>query len=392
MSYVNKVTVSTGPTKDTIYIIGALPGLNATIDATGSFEKTLLNNINFIDLIPATYDIKAIQSLINASVTAAQYLAGSKELKDPSSIFKKAFNDIDFSKLYSYNEKVSNISNKYFAKSLNKYLNDNTINENTKNIIRIISSNDSVFSETINNQFGDNDFMESISTNPLMGGAKAIAHNAVNFVNQGIKNFTKVDVKHTIQNIPKYSYGEALNMVTSLSESGYSGNSLSAILAKEFLGMNLALPRIFNESSYNNSLSLFIKLTSPTGLNSDILKYIINPLKILIIASAPFSFDGLTTYIPPVWKIKSYGNTDINIGVIDVITVTRGSLDTTYNDFLQPLSLDVRLTISSLSDRFANVIKTNIKQESLNIGMVTPSIYNESFKKTKKITDVVINL
>jgi len=386
MAYINKINKD----GDIYYIIGALPGLNQTIDKTGHFERTLLSNINFIDLIPITYDIKAISKIIDASVEAAKYIVGYENAKKPEAI-KKKYKDIDLSNLYTYTSKNNNITNKFFSLALSKYLKDNTINYTKKNIVRLIASNDSVFSENLQNQFGDNDFLQQISENPLIGGMHALMDKAKKFTNDAVKSATGIDTLGTIKNLPKYSYGQALTQLSKFSTSGKTG-SLEAIMAKEFLGMNIALPRIFNESSYTNSLNVFIKLTSPTGTNVDIEKYILNPLKILILAAAPFSFDGLTTYIPPVWGIKSYGNTEIKAGVIDVLTVTRGSLDTTYNDYLQPLSLDVRITISNLADRFANVFATNIKQESDNVGMVTPISYDSSFSKTKGITDIKINL
>jgi len=365
--------------------VGILPGLNSVIDPNYNFEKNLLTNISFIDFIPVVYRQQQISRIIDSITSIASYAVTGKEFKEAKTAVQKLF-DIPINGLYEYDASGRNEMAETFKKILEDYLDFKFSSTNFG--IKVIASNDSVFSENLQNDFNENQLLTEAMNNPLIGGSKAIVRKNIDAINNFIQKTAHVNVMHTVASLPKYSYADALSLLKNFAHD----NTFSSILQKEYLGFEIALPRIFRSSRYTNSLNVFIKLTSPSGHPDDVFRYVINPLKLLILMAAPLSGDGMTYFVPPIWQIKSHGNSFMKVGVIDVITVTRGSMETSYSDLLLPTSIDVRITISSLSDHFATVLN----KEDLNkneVGLTTVETNDEVFNTdTNNMEELYIKL
>jgi len=352
--------------------LGILPGYNEVIDTNNfDFEKDLMHNFTFIDLIPVSYSLKMLKGFYDMIKTGNPYnmiqgFFSNQEIQYREQLKTEMSKNFTGS-FYEYSADVSNSVAQTFSSALKKYF-GNYFSENNLHILRLIGSQDSVFSETLQNRFGDNNIVDDISFFGKNIGRKfaviaekAKAGSVLSFAGKAFDLFKE---------IPKYNYEMGINIMKSLA----GKTSLGSIFDKELLGLQISLPRIFENSSYIDSLNVFIRLTSPTGTDEDIRSYILTPLIILLTAAAPISFDGITYGYPPVWQIKSYGNSFQTVGIIDVITITRGSMETTYSDNLEPLSIDVRITLSSLNHHYATVLKDITKNSLLldnGVGMTT---------------------
>ena len=66
--------------------------------------------------------------------------------------------------------------------------------------------------------------------------------------------------------------------------------------------------------------------------------------------------------------MKGYGITNINLGYIESLSVTRGGEDTTYNKWRQPLSVNVSLSVRPAAEGFAMVSSKSDIVDVANIG------------------------
>jgi hypothetical protein len=199
--------------------------------------------------------------------------------------------------------------------------------------LRIIAANDSTFTESFNSSYGDENGVVG-----LYNQAKS-----AKFLQWG-KLWTK--------GIGSSSHSKLQDLVGGSGLFG-SGNSLERIAEGVAFGMNLSAPQMWNSSSYNSNLTVFIKLISPIGTEECIQKNILKPLLYLTAAAAPTTATGLLSGIPPLWTVEAHGVANFRLGAITSMTVIRGSFETTFSDKLQPTILDVRLTITPLLNDFA---------------------------------------
>jgi hypothetical protein len=121
--------------------------------------------------------------------------------------------------------------------------------------------------------------------------------------------------------------------------------------------MDMAVPTMWNGSSYTSNLTLFIKLVAPVGTSECIQKNILEPILYLLAASSPLTYNGIMYGFPLLWDIQGQGITNFRIGGIQNMSLIRGSFETTFNHLLQPTVIDVRLTLVPLLNDFA--VQTN---------------------------------
>jgi len=124
-------------------------------------------------------------------------------------------------------------------------------------------------------------------------------------------------------------------------------------------GKNVSLPKIWLDSTYTPSLQLNIKLISPYGAPNCIKKYVITPLMYLLIMVAPRTNDGLSYGYPRILRINYYGNSTINAGYISNLSIRRGGDDSNYNQYRQPLSVFVNMTIEPLVTGFGTLERSS---------------------------------
>ncbi len=336
-------------------IIGKIPGYNINIDHEKEFEKELMKGLTFIDLYPTSYtDSLDLINKLRDSTSGGDGNAGffGKKLEllfkspglvksNPSATTGEATTgdpsyDLFKSVLQRMQESFNFESDSTFAKAES---------------IRIVAANDSTFTETFTNSFGEE--------NMIVSGyetAKNIA-GRIPIVSQFLKGAKSFD-SMTMQNI----VGGMFDITSQ--QTGRSG--FAELATGAMLGMNIAAPQMWSASQYNSTLTLFIKLISPTGQPECIRKNILEPLLYLIAASSPITAYGMVYGYPLMWQVHAHGITNFRIGSIAALSIIRGSFETTFTTALQPTVIDVRLTIIPLLNDFAVQTKTG-----------APSIYDE---------------
>jgi hypothetical protein len=118
-------------------------------------------------------------------------------------------------------------------------------------------------------------------------------------------------------------------------------------------GSRISFPKIWAGTEYNPSLTCNIKLMSPYGHPDAIAKFIIEPLGKLLLLLAPRTYSGLTTQRPNFIALKSYGMANMNICSPSVLEIRRGGDDNSYNQYKQPLTVDIAMTFDSVCEGFA---------------------------------------
>jgi hypothetical protein len=118
-------------------------------------------------------------------------------------------------------------------------------------------------------------------------------------------------------------------------------------------GSRISFPKIWAGTEYNPSLTCNIKLMSPYGHPDAIAKFIIEPLGRLMLLLAPRTYSGLTTQRPNFVALKSYGMANMNICSPSVLEIRRGGDDNSYNQYKQPLTVDIAMTFDSVCEGFA---------------------------------------
>jgi len=325
--------VSDGANK--LAVVGLLPGYNNIIDTNSyDLEKDLLHNISFIDLQLATYAIGT-----------------SVKDKNIAEVIQTLVNDAFKGKhLYSYkafgaNDSSSNIK-KTFDTLISKYL----PGLQKINGVRMIASSDSMATETISNNFGESLINQLAQSSTIMQTAKSFSLYS---------NFIK-----------EMSYDYAFKLLNNETE------GILQVLKASALGIQIALPRFFESSNYSHTLSVFFKLTSPSGDEESVKTLVLDPLKLLMILASPNSMTGISYAYPFIYKVTAHGNSYMALGYISDITISKGSMETVYSDKYLPLSIDVRLNIRTLSENFANIVNKNEEFDFNILGLQSPATSN----------------
>jgi hypothetical protein len=430
-----------------------LPGLNSVIDPFGSITREFLNDMPIIDLVPASYSISLVNSLTNGLSTYASNLAGilangamtltytgmtifnnfqitndledkdyksasentkemdsasknadkyqekfNENVKNIKDEFKKSWAGLTSSNsrnkktssLYSYDDSPENISNKTYHKILDRYfeiIKSKKVNSkiNLKEVLglRIIGANDTIYTDSIQNGLNTN---QLLNTADSMLSSLKIVQKTTNLMG----GLTKLDYGSALSFFTSAQSGVA-NLSSSLGQTSNTAiGTLANLVTGKMLGVNIAFPKVYENSSYTNSFNLTIKLTSPTGHPDDIREYIQKPILMLLVAGSPISGDGVSYGFPLAWKVRGHGIADAKICYIENISVIRGSLDNHYSDFLQPINIDVRITLAPINSAFVSIFadeKTmSIDDEKNIVGVQTPYDLAESFHENYRQT------
>ena len=332
------------------YVIGKIPGYNSNIDNGNNYRSRLVGNLTKVKLTPTGYQINmgALSSDtspvgIAANLSNMYKVGGSIKgtipgttttIPDALTIWKNMLfsNSKAFQNLQYYNE------------------------------LDILCTNDSTMTETFSNGFGDSAIDDLSNLLTRSGIGKLITTGA-----KGIQAATTYN-----SNAMQGLLGAAANVGNKNAVESWA----KAISAKA-LNVKIALPKQWVDSQYDNTLQLMIKLVSPNGHPTAIAKNILEPLFMLTTAAAPITYDGIIMGYPMLWEIKTQGLMDIKLGAITAMTITRGGTETQFNNYGQPLNVDVRLTISPLADYYVTPI-------SLNSSPVGDDIYNNTLALNPK--------
>lgn len=133
-----------------------------------------------------------------------------------------------------------------------------------------------------------------------------------------------------------------------LSSASYGlANPLLALL----YGVNASLPKVWTDSSASFPRSSYrIKLISPYGNPYSQLFNIYLPLAMILAGSLPRS-TGSSTYTSPfLCQLYDRGRSNIELGVIESVNITRGTSNLAFTRSGHPNAIDVDMTIASLDE------------------------------------------
>lgn len=109
------------------------------------------------------------------------------------------------------------------------------------------------------------------------------------------------------------------------------------------------IPEVWDNSTFNKSYSFNFQLRSPSGDKYSIFYSLYVPLALLIAGAFPRSV-GQNAYTSP-FLVRAYskGMFAIPLGIIDSITITRGSSEYGWSRDMLPTQIDVSFTVKDLS-------------------------------------------
>lgn len=324
-------------------VIGKIPGYNSAINGNSNinYQNRLLNNLTVTNFSPIGYSIDFFGS-------DSVYKIGKDLKATNSTMVEQNFSKFGPSFL-TENLKLGSIGT-YSA--LNQWMEMQSgigiKNDNRIESFKIVSTNDSTIMETLSNQYIDN-YAETL--------ASKITNN--NMLSGLATGFTKI--------MPSIDSGVALNILSKASTIGRDnfgdyGQAASMLFGK-MIGIQSAFPKIWDRSNYNNTSSLTVKLVSPSGNPEDIERYVIDPLRFLILAASPVTFDGITYGFPPLWKVEAKGMITMNLAGISALSISRGGPDTIFNYKNMPTNIDVRLVVEPVVSGFATPMIPNLDDD-----------------------------
>lgn len=328
---------------DHLYI-GKIPAYNDKLTNIISYEERLKNNLTITTFSPTGYSINLFSADDDKTV-------GDNNTK--KTIYKMGgnlSNTIKFdegtitttSALDNWLKMQKNLMTGNYA--------DSSPFRNACKSFSIIATNDSTINETISNDYAPNKLGDVPSMLGSMLGQSSkdrleALRNTAQFAASGM---TSVDSMAMI------------NMLQQKDSFQKDQSQIFSLLASQAIGIQSALPKIWQRSDYNNTSSFTIKLVSPSGHHEDVRKFVIDPLLRLILAASPITYDGVSYGYPPIWKVQARGLLSMNLAAITAIVISRGGQDTLFNRWNQPTNIDVRLTVEPLVNGFASPL-TNDK-------------------------------
>ena len=272
--------------------------------------------MNVIDLIPCMFDV-GVSSILNPVGMVDKISSGDFASQFmPKITYQKPISDFQ-SMLLSYGLPSCSFLRLYLTDSTST--SDDMQNSYTKNII------DSGVNSLSSNGLGQ--LMQMVYQ-----ASESTGNSDPNVITGWIKEFA-ARLKVTV---PK-------------------GISSLADLAAQVLthGTHIAFPKIWSSSSYTPNISANVKLVSPYGHPKAVNEFIIKPLAYLLILLSPTTSQGITTYRPNYLTLKSYGLSNLTLCYPASLTIRRGGDDNSYNNYNQPLTIEVSLVFDSVTEGFA---------------------------------------
>ena len=329
------------------FVIGKIPGYNQQIDPDTIYAKRLIDKMTIVDLEPIA--IKVNQGIVDQLT--------SKTTKISIGQLNGAITSIpvwdDFNRVMSLHQ---------------EYL--QTYNPGAKyGAIRLIATADSAINNAYSHTYAESPI------DGILTSMWATIKNSDNFMG---KTASVIDMATKAQMIYK----------------AYSGNQYSASASSSLMEIANALsnyrvkfPRLWDGTMTTDILNLNIKLTSPSGEPEAIERYIIEPIIILFIMSAPLSHTGMDFGVPFTYRLKAPGIADYDLAAINNISLDRGGPDVVYNRYGQPLTVNVRLSLLPLSTDAAVALSAEAKQAYNTAWYHTPKKLYESFQSVQQFKE-----
>jgi len=217
--------------------------------------------------------------------------------------------------------------------------------------LRIFLTDDTTTTDGIQTQYTENFFQKLADglSNALQSFTSPISSLSSSALNEGVDKLLSEDTIDTNKIVGDVSQGLGL--------SNESRDTMGEIVkglkqgAKIILkGQKLALPKIWQSSSYSSAFSVSTKLFSPYGSPKAIKQYIIRPLTLILLMGMPQTDDMISYGKPFAVTVRSWGTSFLTLAGITNITLQRGGADSVYNIYKQPLVVNVNIEFTSLVD------------------------------------------
>jgi hypothetical protein len=324
-----------------LFNIGRPVKFNQYVDKYHRFSNYLKSKMSVIDLIPVDYGIDF------------QKIARAVSKNDTSS------KDSNIASMYSfgYNKKIELYRKLCLHHGLSTYSG-----------IRLFTTDDTTSVDSIQVSYKDNTFQGL--TDKLSEKFSDFRDVAQSVLGSNYKEFaegvTAAGMEATGTLASKYG-DKWSNILSGLAS--VAGD----IVTK---GNKMTFPKIWQNTSYNNALSVNIRLISPYGHPKAVKEFILKPLSYLILLAAPQTINGVTFGGNIPITIKAYGMGQYIIGAISSITLRRGGGESSYNLYKQPLVFDVSIDFQTLFDAFA-VADPSIQNINMDKNIFNDSIFSE---------------
>ena len=334
-------------------IIGAIPGYNMNIDPNGFYAKKIMSNINRVILTPTGYSlnlggsIASVTSLITDLVSDGSSPTTLTTRAD-GQLFKLGSNvnsgNIGYGEKTVSTQTAMNVWENILKSSASAGSNKLEKLDTNATGLEILCTNDSTFSEVFSNNYKPSwlDSKSSEAMNQVIGKFETLKN-----INPAISSFDS-------------DAGRAM-----LRGTGSSNVDILGLLSGKALGYQTTLPKEWMNSNYTSGLQLMIRLISPSGHWKDINKYILNPILYILAAASPVTYNGISFGFPMMWKLQAEGMQTIECGAISTLTIQRGGTDTLFNQWSQPLNVDLRISFESVIDGFAIPIGAKFANDTL---------------------------
>jgi hypothetical protein len=293
--------------------IGKIPKLRKEIDESHDDEsdnvsEELKKRMGIIDLIPCNFDL--LQGVELSDESVSQAFKPNIKYQDACQNFERIQEEYGFINSFSF---------------LRVYLTDST-----------------TVQETISNSYTKNiidDTLNSLTSTKLgqlfKGTFRSVSSLGHDAPGSNIDNskLSKVANAIGVGNAASDIAGQLIDVITH--------------------GSRISFPKIWAGTDYSPSLTCNLKLMSPYGHPDAIAKFIIEPIGRLMLLLAPRTYTGLTTQRPNFVALKSYGMAAMDICSPSVLEIRRGGDDNSYNQYKQPLTVDIAMTFDSVCEGFA---------------------------------------
>ena len=198
--------------------------------------------------------------------------------------------------------------------------------------LRIFLTDDTTTTDGIQTQYTENFFqkLDDGLSNAMQGFTSIASSLSSSALNEGVDKLLSEDTINTQKIVDDVSNGLGLSDTSR----GVMGDIVSGLKqgAKIVLkGQKLALPKIWQSSSYSSAFSVSTKLFSPYGSPKAIKQYIIRPLVLMLLMGMPQTDDMVSYGKPFAVTVRSWGTSFLTLAGITNITLQRGGADSVFN-------------------------------------------------------------
>jgi hypothetical protein len=162
---------------------------------------------------------------------------------------------------------------------------------------------------------------------------------------------TLTDVISSATNLP--IVGDALKLAADAGAQILSNASFgiaNPLLALAY-GVNISMPKVWESSSASLPRSSYkIKLISPYGNPYSQLFNIYLPLAMILAGSLPRSTGNSSYTYPFFCQLFDRGRSNINVGMIESVSITRGTSNLAFTKAGHPTAIDVDISIANLDE------------------------------------------